>query len=174
MIFSNKFGFILETSLFLYKSKSKSNNEWMNQCFCHQCGGAESAEKFCKIIKIFWKKINLFAILSSLRQLFEVFTKKIFTITKRSSLQINQLLNYKVAGVKVYPRWNQNNRTHAVTACIGEWHYGAMPAVHTYIGLWFHRPMHALTAWDIKFQVCLRYTFTSATLVKLWHQAIDI
>jgi hypothetical protein len=76
----------------------------MNQCFCHQCGGAESAEKFCKIIKIFWKKINLFAILSSLRQLFEVFTKKIFTITKRSSLQINQLLNYKVAGVKVYPR----------------------------------------------------------------------
>jgi hypothetical protein len=33
-----------------------------------------------------------------------------------------------------------------------------------------HRPvpitglLHALTAWDLKFQVCLRYTFTSATV----------
>ncbi len=28
-------------------------------------------------------------------------------------------IHYKVAGVKVYPRRNQNNRAHAVTACIG-------------------------------------------------------
>jgi hypothetical protein len=26
--------------------------------------------------------------------------------------------------------------------------------------------LHALTAWDLKFQVCLRYTFTPATLYK--------
>jgi len=33
--------------------------------------------------------------------------------------------------------------------------------------------MHALTAWDLKFQVCLGYTFTPATLFPasawLWH-----
>ncbi len=34
------------------------------------------------------------------------------------------------------------------------------------IGLWCHRPMHALTAGELKFQVGLRYTFTPATL--LW------
>jgi hypothetical protein len=28
-----------------------------------------------------------------------------------------------------------------------------------------HRPMHALTAWDLKFQVCLGYTFTPPTLI---------
>ncbi len=32
------------------------------------------------------------------------------------------------------------------------------------ISLWCHRLMHALTAWDLKFQVCLGYTFTAATL----------
>jgi hypothetical protein len=26
------------------------------------------------------------------------------------------------------------------------------------ISLWFHRPKHAFSAWDLKFQVCLRYT----------------
>jgi len=29
-------------------------------------------------------------------------------------------------------------------------------------GLWHHRSMHALTAWDLKFQVCLGYTFISS------------
>ncbi len=37
--------------------------------------------------------------------------------------------------------------------------------------------MHALTAWDLKFQVCLRYTFTPATLcyttVLPWTQPIS-
>ncbi len=31
-------------------------------------------------------------------------------------------------------------------------------------GLWLHRLMHALTAWDLKFQVCLGYTLTPAAL----------
>ncbi len=68
---------------------------------------------------------------------------------------------------KVYQRWNQNNRAHAVTECIGLWHHGAMHAIHACIclwgaciGLWCHMLMHALTAWHLKFQVCLRYTFT--------------
>ncbi len=39
-----------------------------------------------------------------------------------------------------------------------------MLAAHACIGLWHHRPLHALTAWDLKFQVCLGYTFTPATL----------
>ncbi len=47
---------------------------------------------------------------------------------------------------------------HAVNACINLWGIR--------IGLWHHRLMHALTAWDIKFQVCLGYTFTPATLFK--------
>jgi hypothetical protein len=32
------------------------------------------------------------------------------------------------------------------------------------ISLRHHRPMHGLTAWDLKFQVCLGCTFTTATL----------
>ena len=86
------------------------------------------------------------------------------------------LILNRVAEVKVYLRQNQNNRAHAVIACIGLWHQGAMHAVHACIslwgaciGLWCHRPMHALTAWHLKFQVCLGYTFTPATLVpKSW------
>jgi hypothetical protein len=35
--------------------------------------------------------------------------------------------------------------------------------------------MHALNAWDLKFQVCLRYTFTPATLFPAsawqWHNS---
>jgi hypothetical protein len=45
---------------------------------------------------------------------------------------------------------------HAEHACISLW--GAC------ISLWCHRLMHGLTAWDLKFQVCLGYTFTPATL----------
>jgi hypothetical protein len=41
----------------------------------------------------------------------------------------------KVAGVKVYPRQTCNFRFHAVSACSNH-----------VIGLWCHRPMHALTA----------------------------
>jgi hypothetical protein len=37
-------------------------------------------------------------------------------------------------------------------ACIVLWHHGLIT--------WL---LHALTAWDLKFQVCLRYTFTPAT-----------
>jgi hypothetical protein len=43
-----------------------------------------------------------------------------------------------------------------------------------YIGLRCHRLMHALTAWDLKFQVCLRYTFTPATLFFFSLLTIDI
>jgi hypothetical protein len=79
---------------------------------------------------------------------------------------------FKVAGDKGISKKNQNNRAHAVTACIGLWCHGARQAVHACISLWgaciilwHHRPMHALTAWDQKFQVCLGYTFTPATLL---------
>ncbi len=44
----------------------------------------------------------------------------------------------KIAGVKVYPTQNQANRAHAVTACIGQWHHGAMHAVCACIGLWHY------------------------------------
>jgi hypothetical protein len=37
-----------------------------------------------------------------------------------------------------------------------------------------HRPMHALTAWDLKFQVCLGYTLTPATLALIILLLIDI
>ncbi len=78
----------------------------------------------------------------------------------------------KVAGIKVYPRRNQNNRPHAVTACISLWCYGVIKwllhVLTACISLWCHRAitwlLHALTAWDLKFQVCLRYTFILATL----------
>ncbi len=78
----------------------------------------------------------------------------------------------KVAGVKVYPRWNQNNRAHAVTACISLWCHGVIKwllhVITACIGLWHHRAitwlLHALTAWNLKLQVCLGYTFNSATL----------
>jgi len=38
---------------------------------------------------------------------------------------------------------------HALTACIGLWHHEAIA--------WL---LHALTAWDLKFQVCLGYPTT--------------
>ncbi len=41
---------------------------------------------------------------------------------------------------------------HAVIACISLWHHGLIT--------WL---LHALSAWDLKFQVCLRYTFTPTT-----------
>ncbi len=51
---------------------------------------------------------------------------------------------------------------------ISLWCHGAMHAVNACIGLWHHGPfmwlLHALTAWDLKFQVCLGYTFTPATV----------
>ena len=59
----------------------------------------------------------------------------------------------KVAGVKVYLRWNHNSRAHAVTAGIDLWRHGRCDIMG-----W----SHALTAWDLKFQVCLGYTFTSS------------
>ncbi len=85
------------------------------------------------------------------------------------------LMRFKVAGIKVYPRPNLNNRAHAVTACIGLWHHRAITwllhALTACIGLWCHGVvtwlLHALTAWDLKFQVCLRYTFTAATLYEI-------
>jgi hypothetical protein len=105
--------------------------------------------------------------------------KRIF-LPKLSS-KIKNFKIFKVVGDKVYPRWNQNKRAHAVTACIGVWCHGAMHAVHACIsqwgaciGLWCHRPMHALTVWDLKFQVCLRYTFTPATLQNIKVLTIDI
>ncbi len=84
----------------------------------------------------------------------------------------------KVAGVKVYPSWNKKNRAHAVTACIGLWHHGAKDAVCACISLWCieivvytkismlwcHWSMHAITAWDLKFQVCLCYTLLQLLL----------
>ncbi len=78
--------------------------------------------------------------------------------------QISHYFANKVAGGKGISRWNQNNRAHAVTAWIGLWCHGAMHTVGAYIGLLCHRLMHALTAWYLKFQVCLGYTFTPATL----------
>ncbi len=75
---------------------------------------------------------------------------------------------------KVYPRQNQTNRTHAVTACISLWCHGAMHAVHACIGLWCQGPMHALTACNLKFQVCLWYTFTLATLIDFSFIITDI
>jgi len=48
----------------------------------------------------------------------------------------------KVAGVKVYPRWNQNNRAHAVTACIGLWCHKLM--LHL-TGLCMHAMPHYVT-----------------------------
>ncbi len=60
-------------------------------------------------------------------------------------------------------RQNQNNRTHAVTACIGLWCHGAMHAACACIvlwcaciRLWCHRSMHALTAWDLSFKFVLK------------------
>ncbi len=41
---------------------------------------------------------------------------------------------------------------------------------HACIAPWCHRPMHADTAWVLRFRVCLGYTFTPATLVmRLFH-----
>ncbi len=77
-------------------------------------------------------------------------------------------------------------KTHAVKQsiflrCLCLWHHGAMHAVHACISLWgacismwHHRLMYALTAWDLKFQDCLGYTFTPATLVMLFCTCIDI
>ncbi len=52
---------------------------------------------------------------------------------------------------------------------IGLWCHRAIHAVSACINMCCHRPiawlLHALTAWDLKFQVCLGYTFTSATLI---------
>jgi hypothetical protein len=39
-----------------------------------------------------------------------------------------------------------------------------MHALHAWISLWHQRPIHALTAWDLKFQVCVGHTFTPTTL----------
>jgi len=86
----------------------------------------------------------------------------------------------KVAGVKVYPRQNQNSRAHAVSTWISLWHHGAVHAVCACfslcdailacISLWHHRPMHARTAWDLKFQFCLRsqiYLYSSYFEIKV-------
>ncbi len=59
--------------------------------------------------------------------------------------------------MKVYPRQNQNNRAHAVHACISLW--GAC------IRMQYHRPMHALTAWALLFWFHLGYTFISSYFV---------
>ncbi len=71
-------------------------------------------------------------------------------------------MDAKVAGVKIYPRQTWNFRAHAVSACIGLWHHGAMNAVCACISLWCHGPitwlLHALSSWDLKFQVCLGHT----------------
>ncbi len=52
---------------------------------------------------------------------------------------------------------------------IGLWHHGAKHAASACIGLWCHRQitwlLHARTAWDLKFQFFLGYTFTPATLL---------
>ena len=95
---------------------------------------------------------------------------------------------------KVYLRRNRNNRAHAITACIGLWGHGAMYAVCACIGLcnairaciglcnairacislWHHRLMHACTAWDLKFQVCLKYTFYPATFLVKIHLHVSL
>ncbi len=46
------------------------------------------------------------------------------------------ILLTKQLEIKVYPRLNQNNRAHAVTACIGLCCHGAMHAVHACIMHW--------------------------------------
>jgi len=68
----------------------------------------------------------------------------------------------KVAGVKVYLRWNLNNRAHAVTACICLWHHGRCDITGR---------SHTLTAWALKFQACLGYTFTSSYF-GMWHHYV--
>ncbi len=89
-----------------------------------------------------------------------------FQVCLGYTFTLSTLEKCKVAGVKVYLRWNQNSRAHAVTVCISLWCHGAMHAVCTCIGLWHHRLMHALTAWDLKLQVCNGHTFTPAALEK--------
>ncbi len=78
---------------------------------------------------------------------------------------------HQLSMVKVYPRHTWNFRACAVSACISLWHHGAMHAVCAYISMWCHGPitwlLHALIGWDLKFQVCLGYTFTPATLLFL-------
>ncbi len=75
----------------------------------------------------------------------------------------------KVAGVKVYLRRNQNNRAHAVTACIGLWCHRPMHAPHRLmhactacIAPWRHWQMPALTARALLFSFWLGYTFISS------------
>jgi hypothetical protein len=43
-------------------------------------------------------------------------------------------------------------------------HHGHLIACTACNGTWCHRPLHADTAWALKFQVCLGHTFTPATL----------
>ncbi len=75
----------------------------------------------------------------------------------------------KVGGVKVYPRPNQNNRAHSVTACISLWCHKPMHAPHRLIHVctacfapWCHRLMHAVTARGLLLWFGLRYTFISS------------
>jgi hypothetical protein len=46
---------------------------------------------------------------------------------------------------------------------------GIFLSIHIVTSLWHHGPimclLHAPIAWDLKFQVCLKYTFTPATLL---------
>ncbi len=77
----------------------------------------------------------------------------------------------KVAGYKVYPRRNQNNRAHVVSACIGLWHhrlmhapYRLMHACTACIAPWCHRLMRAVTAWALLFDFVSDIPLSPATL----------
>ncbi len=75
-------------------------------------------------------------------------------------------LNVIYPSPKVDLRWNQSNRAHAVTACIGLWCHRLMHAPHRLmhactacIAPWCHRLMHAVTALALLLWFCLGYTF---------------
>jgi hypothetical protein len=71
----------------------------------------------------------------------------------------------KVAGVKIYPRQNQNIGPHAVTACISNVTSWPIFPEHYFLARDVTWMMHALTAWVLMFQSRLGSTFTPATLI---------
>ncbi len=108
----------------------------------------------------FWKHLS--------HQQWTRFRESYLQVPKKISL-LKLLL---ISRVKVHPRWNQNNRAHAVTACIGLWHHMLMHALHMLMHActactapWRHRPMYAVTAWPLLFWFCLGYTFISSYFV---------
>ncbi len=98
-------------------------------------------------------------------------------IFKQSNFILNKISHRFLRTTKLFTGWKQSSWSKGISelkskqqspCSNGLWCHGAMHAISACIGLWHHGLitwlLYALTAWDLKFQVCLRYTFTPPTL----------